>query len=88
MKNKHTKITEYEIRELDASGEVIDPMLGMTKREAMTYVDKWESTTDTPCLVLEKHVSRYRFEELVGAEYTSILTRGPDSILSIGGWNE
>lgn len=76
---------EYEVRELDEHGDVIDVNHYETKREAMEHAEKL--LTHSAAVVVELHIMKYPahlFDE--PSKYTAIATMGSVSALTEGGW--
>lgn len=78
---------EYEVRELDEHGDVIDVNHYETKREAMALAKRL--LTHSAAVVIELHVMKYPahlFRE--PSRYTTVATMGSVSALTEGGWLE
>lgn len=76
---------EYEVRELDEHGDVLDVNHYETKREAMTWAEKL--LRRSAAVVVELHIMKYPahlFHE--PSKYTTIATMGNVSALTEGGW--
>jgi hypothetical protein len=90
LKDGTLKLTEYELRHINADGDAFDVHHGDTQEEALRYGALGDHNGETVALVLEKHVSYHPAWHTPDGQdpdtYTLIATFGDANALRAGGW--